>query len=118
MHFPRVRFTVRRMMVAVAIVAFALALALGGVRWGVRMLWLSQKYQRLARDHEIAEYDDKGSEVRLRNLAALQGPNNNYERVAARIQRRAEYHGRMRAKYMRAAYRPFLPVAPDPPEPE
>ena len=32
--------------------------------------------------------------------------------------RRSEHHWAMREKYLRAARYPWLPVAPDPPEPE
>jgi hypothetical protein len=35
-----------------------------------------------------------------------------------RAARRAEFYGRLREKYERAAEHPWLPVWPDPPEPE
>jgi hypothetical protein len=34
------------------------------------------------------------------------------------LRRRSEYHRRLRRKYERAARYPWLPVAPDPPEPK
>ncbi len=40
------------------------------------------------------------------------------ERAAPRYKQRAEFYSRLREKYDRAARYPWLPVAPDPPEPE
>jgi hypothetical protein len=81
MKLPRVRFTVRRMMVAVAV----LALAVG---------WWKQGERRRARFRALA----------IVHLIEANEP--------------TDYHGRTAVKYMWATRYPWLPVAPDPPEPK
>jgi hypothetical protein len=88
MTLPRVRFTVRRMMVAVAAVAACSAI--------VHLVALSRRYERESMVHWL-----------LRMVFEVEGNN-----------RCVAYHERMGEKYDRAARYPFLPVAPDPPEPE
>jgi hypothetical protein len=90
MPLPRVRFTVRRLMVAVAVIGLACGL-----------------WRRSAAYAEKARYNWSmafalmhgypGPEGRLREIGYLQD---------------------LARKYERAARYPFLPVAPDPPEPE
>jgi hypothetical protein len=92
MPMPRFRFTVRRMMVAVAIVAVAgFALAVGLRRSSFRTL---EDFHRRAKADAV-------SSIRGRKGRAL-----------------ADYHDGLRWKYARAARYPWLPVAPDPSEPE
>ncbi len=99
MRWPRVRFTVRRMMVAVAGVAVVLVL-----------YQRHRTFERLAADH--------------RNAAMIARP----IRIISRQPRRwiwmllpSPYHERedeLARKYERAARYPWLPVEPDPPEPQ
>ena len=102
MPLPRVRFTVRRMMVAVAAVAILLGAALtlrGRQRW----------FRELRREHQtraLLEF-----EVPLKNGTIPR------ERRGHAIRLR-DWHWRLVEKYRRATRYPFLPVAPDPPEPE
>jgi hypothetical protein len=119
MPLPRVRFTVRRMMIVVAIAAIAV--------WLPVILTRRAKYHRLAR-----EFDTKVTvaralgphggvhanavAIRVANVYVLRqepgsGP---FDCVGAH----SDYYAAMKAKYERAARYPFLPVAPDPPEPE
>jgi hypothetical protein len=86
MCLPRPRFTVRTLMIAVAIVAVAAAIAVGLRR-------RSQRFMRLAYDHEDMSYTRPGDPV-------------------------ASYHDRLSWKYQQAARYPWLSVPPDPPEPE
>jgi hypothetical protein len=92
MRLPRVRFTVRRMMIAVAVVGVALGMCL----WMVRR---SKIFRERSNDHgrTWAAMMERGME-----------PGNGL----------ADYHRRLSEKYDRAALIPWLPVAPDPPEPE
>jgi hypothetical protein len=91
MRLPRVRFTVRRLMVIVAIVGMAIGLS----RW----LWLrSLAFDRLAGFHSIRS---------------------NYGNpLDANVQMKLTYHNALWNKYRRAARHPWLPIEPDPPEPE
>ena len=88
MPLPRVRFTVRRMMVATAIAG--LVLGLGGRHAQFRRIaeFHSAKYRKLAYGSQI---------VRVFKI---------------------RWHAAMAEKYAHASRYPFLPVAPDPPEPE
>ncbi len=102
MAFPRVRFTVRRMMVAVAVVGVVLCLH----------LYLREKADPLSRGYrEIADRH----EMRLHQISMdiVYRP-----AEKARWMLHAAHHAAMVEKYSRAARYPFLPVAPDPPEPE
>jgi hypothetical protein len=90
MGMPRVRFTIRRLMVAVAIVA----IYFGWSRWmerrsdRFRSLWIEHLYKFV----EISS---------PKPLDEVQG----------------YYHFKMGEKYRAAMNRPWLPVEPDPPEP-
>ncbi len=88
MPLPRVRFTVRRQMVAVAVAASFFALA--------RLRSLTQIYHERCEGHYIAQLHSE----------------------ASGDARSAAYHASMLRKYQRAADRPWLSVGPDPPEPE
>jgi hypothetical protein len=90
MRLPRVRFTVRRLMVAVAVVGFALA-----------SLTLSANYSRRA------DY-----------FASLQPEWVSWQSGSHSFRAKWDYWVEMEHKYRRAARYPWLPVAPDPPEPE
>jgi hypothetical protein len=101
----RVRFTVRRMMVVVPLIG-----ALAGVALrGASLLWLSVEYQVLAEKHAALAQSAPGrvsvAHVSGKVLAEWWSP-------------RREYHLRMKEKYEQAAGEPWLPVEPDPPEPE
>jgi hypothetical protein len=93
MKLPRPRFTVRRMMVAVAIAgAFLAGLALGERR---------EHYNLMARNHAAAgEY--------FRSIAGTSPTG-----FAARIALRDE----LKRKWENAARYPWFPVTPDPPDP-
>jgi hypothetical protein len=131
MRLHCVRFTVRRLMIAVAIVALLLAV-------GLEARWMHREYQGYTRRaflHSYGEtmnrewaaweikseagyrsmvekYSQGGFDDRLLHLADRNGKN------AAKYTLRADYHARMKAKYQAAARRPWLPVEPDPPRPE
>jgi hypothetical protein len=87
MPLPRVRFTVRRMMVAGAVFSVFAAV--------VHLRSLSLVYHERCEMHYLAQLHSWPED----------GPS-------------AVYHASMLAKYQFAASHPWLPVPPDPPEPE
>ncbi len=89
MRLPRVRFTLRRMMIAVAILAISMAAAL---RW----------FDLHSRARAYAFW----AAVSPMNIKGPKG------------ERMAMHYDLLRLKYERAARYPWLPVAPDPPEPK
>jgi hypothetical protein len=93
LHLPR--FRLRALMVAVAIVAVLLGLWAGIER-------RRADFRRIARYHS---YRNLGLLVDSRSLTPLE-------------LRRDEWHAALAKKYTRAARYPWLPVEPDPPEPE
>jgi hypothetical protein len=94
---PRVRFTIRSMMAATVVVAVVAALTAR-----------ASHLKAVAKNH-----DSRTGEV-VEVWAC--GPTSS--RHSKEPSRRAVYHAKMRDKYLQAASRPWLPVAPDPPEPE
>jgi hypothetical protein len=109
MRMPRFRFTVRRMMVAVAIV--------GACVWGVRMLQMSRAYGKKA---------ERFASNAMDRIPGFNGEWPKTPEGEAKLRRTwdlwkqemEDHNAAMAAKYRRAARYPWLPVAPDPPEPE
>jgi hypothetical protein len=116
MRLPRIRFTIKWMMIAVACMAF---LTVGGQTvWR----WLDYRgqyrqyaeFERISREQSLhpqvgvcalMEYD----EDTLRSLGA----------ASARYSRQlADHYLQLSEKYALAMSRPWLPVTPDPPTPE
>ena len=103
MPLPRVRFTVRRMMVAVAIVGATVAFG-----------------ERRRRDFSaLAEYHRAQQVVKV---ACSKGGFISEKRgggMATDVDERADaWHRVLEPKYRYAARYPWLPVPPDPPEPQ
>jgi hypothetical protein len=97
-------FRVRTLMLAVGIAALLV--------WGAMMAARSYVYYTLARQYGVQERGwrvnalrDRGSPARARSVAAVWG---------LEI---AEYYAPLVRKYRRAMWRPWAPVAPDPPAP-
>jgi hypothetical protein len=91
-------------MVVVAVVALLV--------WGAMMGLRSYDYYRLARIYGTYERQwrematrDRGIPTRTRCIAAIWG------------RQIAEYYAPLARKYRRAMWRPWMPVAPDPPAP-
>jgi hypothetical protein len=102
MRLPR--FTVRRIMVAVAIVAL--------------IIWihdLMERRSRLLKLTHIYICEQYLTDLELVH-ASVAGPSKAAELDAVR--RRIEYNRSMVRKYTRAARYPWLPVEPDPPVPK
>ena len=113
MRLPR--FTVRTLMVAVAIVALAFPL--------YRTARFYQKYYHASLSHGESE---KYYALELKNLSfSVFDPSVSPERrrkmmdqSVARARNRKQYHAEMKRKYERAATHPWDRLEPDPPEPE
>jgi hypothetical protein len=91
MRLPRVRFTMRRIMVAVAMSAAYSLIERHRLLYGIPAAWKPEEYSRYK--HRL-------------------------DRNASLAFRRVEHHFEMMFKYRDAGRRPWLPVAPDPPEPK
>jgi hypothetical protein len=128
MRLPRLRLTVR----GIALAAVLGALIFGGVSTGVSLARRSMAYRRTAgyfarhesRARRIAAYHDDLAKVLMRRASTLpvhgrtSSINPVDEKLAAYWVKRAENYAVLRRKYETAAARPWLPVAPDPPNPE
>jgi hypothetical protein len=116
---PRFQFTVRRVMIGIAVVACSL----GGFVWSVRMKRLSAIYHQRAADYlssaetyrQLAEGEVDGSGwytetdgVHIEN--GISGRRNRAIKLRS-------YYARLGRKYLRAAARPWTPVGTDPPVP-
>jgi hypothetical protein len=99
------RFRVRSLMVAVAVIAVALG----------SLFWLSKRHDRFVR--LAAQHSSAASRLEYQLVAEEQGWGNQgrYKRPQ-RILDLVRWHDRMSAKYARAAFRPWLSAPLDPPE--
>jgi hypothetical protein len=126
MRLPRVRFTMRGMLIAVASVALLMG--------GMRLLWLRSVYRKAALAHATDEnlartlqrmVKNEGKDERELEIAFGIKVQPESEAVTAKRaadtrvnQKTAEYHAALKQKYEKAASRPWVPIAPDPPPPE
>src|SRR4051794_8604286 len=110
MRLPRVRFTVRRVMFVVAIVALILGGTAEGVRRRERFRRKAQEYARTSNDLYLRGFYF-GKETTF-------GPSPAEVRISDEYERRSIQYQRLSEKYERAARSPWLPVEPDPPEPK
>jgi hypothetical protein len=113
MRLPRMRFTLRRMMVVVAILAMAFAIPDAIER-------RRSHFRDLASIH-TAKAESYGrqsgpSSVIIYRSAKPPGPAE--EARSRRKYAMIFYHSGLESKYRAAATRPWLPVFPDPPEPK
>lgn len=119
MRLPRVLYTVRGTMVAVASVAILV--------WIVIMIARRAEFLRRAEYHstKLMVIDFQGSEVQPPHyelnasgtqmilITPVRDPASADPNLGAKRQR----HAILRSRYEHAARQPWLPVAPDPPEP-
>jgi hypothetical protein len=108
MRLPSVRFTVRRMMITVAVVAL----------WLIPITFMERqhRFRRLAQYHR-----DAGGGPFFISLLSPEGEAylNELGRKASLLSpERLKWHRELADKYGQAAARPWLPVSPDPPPPE
>jgi hypothetical protein len=131
MRLPRVRFTVRRMMIAVAI----LCVPLCGVQIASRRDWYLRNAASAAKDARYFAREADQSQERLEyrrwrdsimptdvpftmTPAAYAESIRNWELEIEENRAKAAYWESLRLKYENAARYPWLPVEPDLPEPE
>jgi hypothetical protein len=121
------QFRTQGLMILVAYVALLFGLGTQATRYGM----LASQYQQkalIARSvvdalQLHAELEGKSTEAYKRDRYGRSADGEDFQaRLAtqylARRQRLVEYHTRLAAKYARAARRPWVPVAPDPPPPQ
>ena len=117
MPLPRWRFTVRRLMAAVAVVA----ILLGGLVELPRLWVLRRHYLGLAEKYGYWEGRIHGAlgirqEITYYSTQQPRGPEPSGARLD-RMKAEAAYYAGLHAKYQRAALLPWEPVAPDAPPP-
>jgi hypothetical protein len=110
MRRPRVRFTVRRMMVAVAIMAVFFGAADGLRR---RRESFGQQAKRFARKAS----DEYNASMSVGRHATF-GPSPLEMRISQAHYQLADHYSALKEKYERAASAPWLPVEPDPAAPD
>jgi hypothetical protein len=106
MILPRVRFTVRRMMIAVAV----LAIGCGATRWMAEMRARSAAHRQRASEFYGFMFR-VGSFSRTADGRSVDLSDNENKRLMD------DWELRMVAKYLRLSYYPWLTAEPDPPPP-
>src|SRR4051812_31389762 len=108
MPWPRARFTIRRVIVAVIVIGAilgALVLMDRRLRWYRHCMVMAEQHQAAQAEMEM--------------MASGHQPSRGFHPyLSAKYKRIADHHARMRRKWEAAAGRPGDPVAPDPPESE
>lgn len=116
MRWPRFRFTLWRLMIAVAIVAFLI----GGGIGSARFLRLRASHLSDAAFHARREAEELAN-VALFDQGRRAGAANATDRSTLMRERssrlRVGYHADLKRKYIRAASRPWEAVTPDPKDP-
>src|SRR5690348_11927448 len=111
MRWPRVRFTIRRMMVAVA----ALAVVISGCLEAIRLKRRRDLFLTAASLHAQSELYTLNLERSYRVMAEQR---KNQASVcldqAAKLAKTAGYHATLKRKYQRAASHPWVAIVPDP----
>jgi hypothetical protein len=123
MRLPRVRFTVRQMMVAVAFVAVVTGATVIVRRhriYRVRAAFHAQQEQVAAKRWRYWSQEAAGLSGPAGNRSP---PRSDQERERAVVivnysRNRVAHHARLRVKYERVARYPWLPIDPDPPSPD
>ena len=116
MRLPRVRFTVRRMLTVVAIVA----LGFGMIRlWATRQLYLEKAAEHAGFRAHVLRSPESIAYWEARWKDQREGLPARYPWPAGPpfVPAIAKYHHAMRIKYERAARYPWLSVDVDPPKP-
>ncbi len=98
MRVPRVRQTLRRLMVSVLVIAVALWWCIGRP---ARFLRIAAYHEAQWRGHTTTEYRRLGTGIALIQTTTPRG----------------EWHKLIAARYKRAASWPWRPLPPDPPQP-
>lgn len=104
---PLPRFTLRRLMVAVALAAVLLGVG--------RFFFQAVMYARTSYRHHALEITARDRWERER-LITSKAPNSPAQPSLAR--ETADYHATLKEKYRRAARNPWVPIAADPTPPE
>jgi Tfp pilus assembly protein PilX len=113
MRLPRVRFTMRRMMVVVAVIAMVMGTVAGLQR---RRESFERRAQMFARRASAAIMDEQA--YRTSRRSNRPGSPFYYDnRTTGAYSQLVEHYDALRVKYERAAARPWRFVATDPPEP-
>src|SRR4051794_18059328 len=100
MRLPRVRFRVRRLMIAVAVVALLAGGAVEGERRRARFHQLAVHYIQRELQYSVFSYSGPGGEHRRKQ----------WEAHLRQTARHRAYYDEMSQKYRRAAKYPWLPV--------
>jgi hypothetical protein len=119
MRFPRFRFTIRRMMIVVAIVA-VLVTAERLRRIRSYRLQKAEDYSAAEQAYlaDVRKFDAQFTTPRAINEAFSSRRIMSLMRSQGRIRKLGEHSGKLKRTYEKAARYPWLPVEPDPPEPD
>ena len=109
MALPRMRFTIRRLMVAVAVLAMVIG-AIEGLRR--RRESFEERAKMFAQKVSDAFNDEQNYRMSHRSSTFAYDP-----RTTSAYNQLVEHYSALQEKYQQAAARPWLPVAPDAPEP-
>jgi hypothetical protein len=117
MRLPRVRFTVRRMAVAVAVVGVAIGGTLNVRRWLAFRRMAVQHSQATESWLYAARHFEQTGECAVGCLVYFESDPDEIRKKARGFRALASFHQAMVVKYEYALVHPWLPVPPDPPEP-
>jgi hypothetical protein len=127
------RFTIRRLMIGVAVVAVVAGSKIEYGRYRQRLRLWEHRYFKTAMDHKLKAFGQRRkadeadmmaeSSLEMAKLSPATATESlkvaqDYRAQAARLRRLAVYEDTMGIKYEVGSKTPWFSVAPDPPEPE
>ena len=112
---PRFRFTLLRMMIAVAIAGTLFGFTAIGIRRSAFLRRADAHRKAAVEQESLAEYLAIGRHYERNDAGTGLVLSPDSSGLAKTLRK---YHDRLQAKYARAARYPWLAIAPDPPEPK
>ena len=115
---PRFQFTLRRMMVMVAVVALCLV---GGAGPARKLMLRANDFREISIENgSMSKVAATAQTIHLQHLARATSQRDiqSYASLATNQRAMSDYFARLERKYRWASRLPFLPVAPDPPQPK
>jgi hypothetical protein len=115
MRLPRVRFTVRRLMVAVAILAVVFGVTLESIRLGRRWAYYHRRAAYYEQSEELFRFIGRGERQAAASTSGQAAKRSLQQ--AAECELRVPFYAELKRRHRYAEWRPWTSLPPDPDPP-